>query len=230
MDTPQIIGIALGLGVVALLLLVIFIKTNVVLCQPNELVVISGRRRKLADGAMIGYRVLRGGRGFKRPLVESVGRMPLNSIPVELRIDDVMTDGMIPVSIEAKATVKLAGREADGMDEAIERFLGKGVDAVAKTASQALQGAIRGVVATMSPEEANSKRLELAQQASTRGSQAPRHRPGLPADPGGQRRSGLPGGHRPAPERRGAARCEGGGGEGGGRSASGRGRAATGRA
>jgi flotillin len=167
METPQIIGIALGVGVVALLLLIIFIKANIVLCQPNELVVISGRQRKLADGTMIGYRVLRGGRGFKRPLVESVGRMPLNSIPVELRIDDVMTDGMIPVSIDAKATVKLAGREADGMDDAIERFLGKGVDAVAKTALQALQGAIRGVVATMSPEEANAKRLELAQQASS---------------------------------------------------------------
>jgi flotillin len=166
MDTPQIIGIALGLGILAVLLLVIFIKTNVVLCQPSELVVISGRRRKLADDTMIGYRVLRGGRGFKRPLVESVGRMPLNSIPIELRIDDVMTDGMIPVSIDAKATVKLAGREADGMDEAIERFLGKGLDAVAKTASQALEGAIRGVVASMSPEDANAKRLELAQQAA----------------------------------------------------------------
>ena len=167
MDTPQIIGIALGLGVVAILLLIIFIKTNIVLCQPNELVVISGRQRKLADGTMIGYRVLRGGRGFKRPLVESVGRMPLNSIPIEIQIDDVMTDGMIPVAIEARATVKLAGREADGMDAAIERFLGKGVDAVAKTAAQALEGAIRGVVATMSPEEANSKRLELAQQGSS---------------------------------------------------------------
>jgi flotillin len=166
MDTPQIIGIAIGLGVVAVLLLIIFIKANIVLCQPNELVVISGRRRKLADGTTAGYRVLRGGRGFKRPLVESVGRMPLNSIPIELCIDDAMTDGMIPVSIEAKATVKLAGRESDGMDDAIERFLGKGVDAVAKTASQALQGAIRGVVATMSPEAANAKRLELAQQAS----------------------------------------------------------------
>ena len=120
MDTPQIIGIAIGLGVVALLLLIIFIKANIVLCQPNELVVISGRRRKLADGSMIGYRVLRGGRGFKRPLVETVGRLPLNSIPLELRIDNVMTEGMIPVSIDAKATVKLAGNEADGMDAAIE--------------------------------------------------------------------------------------------------------------
>jgi flotillin len=167
MDNSQIIGIALGLGIVAVLLLVIFIKTNIVLCQPNELVVISGRRRKLADGSMIGYRVMRGGRGFKRPLVESVGRMPLNSIPIELKIDDVMTEGMIPVTIEAKATVKLAGRKSDGMDDAIERFLGKGADAITKTASQALQGAIRGVVATMSPESANTNRLEFAQQAGT---------------------------------------------------------------
>jgi flotillin len=167
MDTPQLIGIALGIGVVALLLLLIFIKSNIVLCQPNELVVISGRQRKLPDGSSVGYRVLRGGRSFKRPLVESVGRMPLNSIPIELQIDDVMTDGMIPVSIEAKATVKLAGRDTDGMDYAIERFLGKGVDAVMKTSAQALQGAVRGVAATMSPEGANSKRLELAQQAST---------------------------------------------------------------
>ena len=167
MEIPQIIGLSIGLGVVALLLLIIFIKANIVLCQPNELVVISGRRRKMADGDTVGYRVLRGGRGFKRPLVESVGRVPLNSIPIDLRIDDVMSEGMIPLAIEARATVKLAGNESDGMDAAIERFLGKGVDAVTKTAGQALEGAIRGVVATMSPEEANSKRLELAQQGSS---------------------------------------------------------------
>jgi flotillin len=73
---------------------------------------------------------------------------------------------MIPVVIEAKAMVKMAGREADGMDEAIERFLGKGADAVTKTAKQALDGALRGVVATMTPEKANADRLELARQAA----------------------------------------------------------------
>jgi flotillin len=166
MDTAQIIGLSIAGGITAVLLLIIFIKASVVLCQPNELVVISGRRRKRADGTEVGYRVLRGGRGLRRPLVESVGRMPLNSVPIELRIEEAMTEGMIPVAIEAKATVKLAGNEADGMHDAVERFLGKGLDAVAKTASQALQGAIRGVVATMSPEAANTQRLDLARQAS----------------------------------------------------------------
>jgi flotillin len=166
MDTAQTVGIALGLGVFAVMLLIIFVKANIVLCQPNELVVIAGRRRKLADGSEAGYRVLRGGRGFKRPLLESVARLPLTSQPVELHIGKVMCEGMVPVTIEAKATVKLAGREADGMDEAIERFLGKGLDAVAKTAKQALDGALRGVAATMTPEQANANRLELSKVAS----------------------------------------------------------------
>jgi flotillin len=166
MDSAQLIGIAIGGGAAAVLLLVIFLKTNIVLCQPNELVVIAGRRRKLADGTEAGYRVLRGGRGFKRPLVESVARLPLTSLPVELHIAKVMCQGMVPVTIAAKATVKLAGRAADGMDEAIERFLGKGPDAVVKTAKQALDGAVRGVAATMTPEEANASRLQLASDAS----------------------------------------------------------------
>jgi flotillin len=148
------------------MLLIIFVKTNIILCQPNELVVIAGRRRKLADGSVIGYRVLRGGRGFKWPLMESVARLPLTSLPVELHIVKVMCQGMVPVTIAAKATVKLAGRESDGMDEAIERFLGKGSDAVAKTAKQALDGALRGVAATMTPEQANANRLDLAKGAS----------------------------------------------------------------
>ncbi len=54
MDNPQIVGIALGLGALGLMLIVIFFKANIVLCLPNELVVIAGRRRKLADGSSVG--------------------------------------------------------------------------------------------------------------------------------------------------------------------------------
>jgi flotillin len=168
MDQTQILGIAIGLGIFAVLLLIIFIKTNIILCQPNELVIVAGRQRRREDGDRIGYRVIRGGRGFKLPLVESVARMPLNSIPIELELKKAMSEGMIPMVIEARATVKLAGRAEAGMDEAIERFLGKGTEAVIKTSKQALEGAIRGVVATMTPEEANGRRLELAQEAATR--------------------------------------------------------------
>jgi flotillin len=166
MDDMQLVGIAVGFGVLAVLLLIIFIKANIILCQPNELVVVAERVRRSKDGESQGYRVIRGGRGFKLPLFESVARMPLNSIPVDLDLSKAMSAGMIPLNVHARATVKLAGHPDAGMDQAIERFLGKGSDAVVKTAKQALEGAIRGVVSTMSPEEANAKRLDLAAQAS----------------------------------------------------------------
>jgi flotillin len=168
MDQAQIIGIAIGLGGLAVLGLIGFIKANMVICQPNEIVILSGRQRSQPDGSRLGYRVLRGGRGFKWPFIESVARLPLNTQPVEIHLPKALCDGMIPVSIEGRANVKLAGRPEDGMDSAVERFLGKGIDAVTRTAQQVIDGALRGVVATVSPEQANAKRLELADQVAER--------------------------------------------------------------
>ena len=114
MDQAQIMGIVVGLGALAVLLLVVFFKANIVLCQPNELLVVAGRKRKLGDGSMVGYRLIRGGRGFKIPLVESVARLSLTSLTVEIHIAKAMCKGMIPVSIEGKAAIKLAGQTETG--------------------------------------------------------------------------------------------------------------------
>ena len=166
MEPTQLLGISIFLGIIAALALIVFIKTNIVLCQPNELVVLAGKQRKLDDGTSIGYRVLRGGRGFKWPMLESVARLSLNTIPIDLTLSRAMCSGMIPVSVEGRASVKLAGQVEHGMDAAVERFLGKGADAVTKTAIQAIEGALRGVIATMTPEEANANRLKLAGDAA----------------------------------------------------------------
>jgi flotillin len=167
MDQAQLIGIYLGVGALAVLALVIFIKANIVICQPNEVVIISGRKRKAKDGSVVGYRLIRGGRGFKLPLLESATRLSLTTRTIEVRPHKALCRGMIPVDIEGKANVKLAGREEDGLEAAVERFLGKGVDAVDKTAQQVLEGALRGVIAEVSPEEANARRLELAREVAS---------------------------------------------------------------
>jgi flotillin len=89
-------------------------------------------------------------------------------MPIELRLSKAMCSGMIPVNLEARGNVKLAGRSEEGLDNAIERFLGKGSDAVVRTSQQTIEGSLRGVVATVSPEEANAQRLELAGQVTER--------------------------------------------------------------
>jgi flotillin len=166
MDQAQIIGIAIGLGGLALLALIVFIKSNMVICQPNEIVILSGRKRRQEDGSVAGYRVIRGGRGFKWPFVESVARLSLTTLPIEVHLPKALCAGMIPVTIEGRANVKLAGRSEEGLENAVERFLGKGPEAVTRTAQQTIEGALRGVIAAVSPEEANAQRLQLAKDVT----------------------------------------------------------------
>ncbi|MEE8561334.1 MAG: SPFH domain-containing protein, partial [Gemmatimonadota bacterium] len=168
MDQAQLTGIALGLGALALLLILVFIKANMVICQPNEVVVLAGRKRKLPDGTVVGYRIIRGGRGFKWPFIESVKRLPLTTRTIEIDLSKVLCAGMIPVNVEGRANVKIAGREDEGLENAIERFLGKSIDAVDRTSKQVLAGSLRGIVAAVSPEDANASRLEIAGQTAER--------------------------------------------------------------
>jgi flotillin len=65
------------------------------------------------------------------------------------------------------ANVKIAGSEEEGLSNALERFLGRPLNDVSQIAKETLEGSLRGVLATLTPEEANSKRLEFAEKVAT---------------------------------------------------------------
>ncbi len=160
------IGIWIGIIVIAILIILAFIKANLNICHPNEILVFSGRKRKLKDGTEIGYRVIKGGRGLKIPILESVTRMPLTTIPIDIELTGALTNGLIPVNIEAMANIKIAGSEDEGLFNALERFLGKNLNDISQIAKENLEGSLRGVLATLSPEEANNNRLEFAEKVA----------------------------------------------------------------
>lgn len=155
-----------ALGILVVAAIIIFVKANLHICQPNELLIFSGRQRKLKDGTRVGYRVIRGGRGLKIPIVESVTRMPLNTIPIEIELKGALTNGLIPIDIEAMANVKIAGSEKEGVYNALERFVGRNLGEISQVARTTIDGSLRGVLATLSPEEANTRRLEFAEKVS----------------------------------------------------------------
>lgn len=156
--TPGTIGIAIALGATAVMAVIIFIRSHVVVCAPNEAVIFSGRKR--------GFRVIRGGRGFRRPLVETVSRISLNTIAIEVKVQKALSAGMISLNVEGLATVKVSGEVGGGLDQAVERFLGKSAHEIQTVARQTLEGSLRGVLATRTPEEANAERLAVAEAAS----------------------------------------------------------------
>ena len=159
-------GIWIGIIVIAALIILAFIKANLRICHPNEILVFSGRKRKLKDGTEVGYRVIKGGRGLKIPIIESVTRLPLTTIPIDIELTGALTNGLIPVNIEAMANIKIAGSEDEGLSNALERFLGKNLNEISQIARENLEGSLRGVLATLSPESANNNRLEFAEKVA----------------------------------------------------------------
>jgi len=158
----NILGIWIGALIVAGIILLAFIKANLHICPPNEILIFSGKRRKLPDGTEVGYRIVKGGRGFKIPIVETVHRMSLATIPIEIEIKGALSSGIIPLNVHGMANIKVAGTEDGGLSNAVERFLGKTPEHISQVAREVLEGNLRGVLATLSPEEANNKRLEFA--------------------------------------------------------------------
>jgi flotillin len=132
------------------------------ICRPNEVLIFSGRKRKLADGSMVGFRVIFGGRAWRRPIIERVDRMDMTTIPIDLSVTQAYSKGGIPLAVRAIANIKLSSNPTD-IGNAIERFLGKDRSEVHRVARETLEGSLRGVLATLTPEEVNHNRLKFAE-------------------------------------------------------------------
>jgi len=158
--TPIIIAAVLILG-----FLTVFgiIRANLKICQPNEVLIFSGRRRQLGDGTGVGYRVIRGGRGVRIPIIEKVDRLNLTTIPLDLTVQNAYSKGGIPLTVRAIANVKISSNETE-LNNAVERLLGKTRDEIQMIAKETLEGNLRGVLALLTPEEVNEDRLKFAKE------------------------------------------------------------------
>lgn len=152
-----------GVIIVGVLAILGIIRANLKICQPNEVLIFSGRKRRLSSGSVVGYRVVQGGRGFRIPLMEKVDRLQLNTIPIDLTVTNAYSKGGIPLTVRAIANVKVASNETE-LSNAVERLLGKSLGEVQTIAKETLEGNLRGVLATLTPEEVNEDRLKFAKE------------------------------------------------------------------
>jgi flotillin len=157
MDLPLIITIV----ILCISGLLIYLKVNLKICEPNEILIFSGKKRKLKSGEVVGYRFVRGGIGLRTPILERVSRLSLATIPIAIEIEGALSNGMIPLTIVAIAHVKIASKEGEGLENAVERLLGKSSVEIETIARSTIEGTIRGVLATYMPEDANYRRLEV---------------------------------------------------------------------
>ncbi len=155
-------GLAIG---AAFLILLGIISRFLYICRPNQLLVISGRRRRTEDGSLVGYRVVSGGWALRIPIIETVERMDMRSIPIDVSINGAYTRVGIPLRVRAIAITKISSNPKVVMN-AVERFLGRGPGDIQQVAKETLEGNLRGVLATLTPEEVNEDRLKFAESLS----------------------------------------------------------------
>jgi len=157
---PYVVGILVGIGA-----LILIGRSLLYICPPNEVMIFSGRRHRLPDGTVRGFRVVLGGRSFRVPVFERVSRMSLSTLEVGITIKGAYSKGGIPLNVEAMANVKISSSPLI-IGNAIERFLGRDRNEIRRVAKETLEGHLRGVLATLTPEEVNEDRLKFAESLS----------------------------------------------------------------
>ncbi len=154
--------IAVGVFFAFVLIFVTTMKGFIYICAPNEVLIFSGGRR-MESGRSYGYRLIKGGRGFRVPLFERVDRMDLTNMAIDIQAYNAYSKGGIPLTVQGVANVKVAGHEPL-INNAIERFLGKTRQEIMQIAKATLEGSLRGILATMTPEQVNEDKLLFAER------------------------------------------------------------------
>jgi flotillin len=163
-----IIVVLLGFAVTGFLTFTRLIE----ICQPNEVLIFSGGSRVISDGRggqrdkRVGYMIIIGGRKMRIPLLERVDRLDLTNMIIDISAHNAYSKGGIPLTVQGVANIKIASQEPV-LNNAIERFLGVRRAEIMKIAKATLEGSLRGVLATMTPEEVNEDKLLFAERMVT---------------------------------------------------------------
>ncbi len=138
------------------------LKNLLLVSSPSEALILSGGTHAI-EGKSVGYRSIRGGRAVRIPLLESVDRLDISNIPVEILVKGAYSKGGIPLNVQGVAQIKLPSEEPR-LSNAVERFLGRTRAQIAQVARETLEGNVRGVLAQLTPEQVNQDKTEFSRK------------------------------------------------------------------
>ena len=154
--------VAIGLtGAAGLWAFILLLRQLYYICQPSEVLIFAGLRRRTGSGQTVGYRTVRGGSALRIPVLEEVMRLDLSNMIIDLRVENAYSKGGIPLNVSGVANIKISGDEP-GIHNAIERLIGKSQDDIRHIAKETLEGNLRGVMSSLTPEQLNEDKVTFA--------------------------------------------------------------------
>jgi len=116
-------------------------------CGPNEALVISG----MFQGGKPTF--ISGGRAIVCPCIQTVQRIPLNTMTLEVHSPRVYTSQGVPISVMGTAQIKINGSNEEMLASAAEQFGDKPVDEILSICLETMEGHQRAIMGNMSVEE-----------------------------------------------------------------------------
>lgn len=132
---------------------------------PNEVLVISGRKRRITDPdgivRQVGFRIVKGGGVLVWPVLEKVDILRLELMTIDVQTPEVYTSKGVPVKVDGVAQIKVKGDDIS-IATAAEQFLSKPTEEIKNIAMQTLEGHLRAILGTMTVEEIYQNRDAFA--------------------------------------------------------------------
>lgn len=151
-----------GIGVLFVFVVLALVRNMLYVCPPNEVLILSGATTSVSpDGRKVHYRIIKGGRAFRVPLFETVDSMDLTNMTIDLRVKGAYSKGGIPLQVHGVANIKVPGEEPL-IHNTLERFLGKSRAEIMDVARETLEGNLRGVLSSLTPEQVNTDKEAFA--------------------------------------------------------------------
>jgi len=120
---------------------------GIAVCGPNEALVISG----MFQGGKPTF--INGGRAIVCPCIQTVQRIPLNTMTLEVQSPRVYTSQGVPISVVGTAQVKINGTNEQMLAYAAEQFGGKPVEEILQICLETMEGHQRAIMGNMTVEE-----------------------------------------------------------------------------
>ena len=160
MDVLIPVLIAIALVVVIFILISVFVGRYVKV-GPDEALIVSGRKKRLPNGQVVGFRIVKGGATFVWPVLEKAKTISLRIMPLDLNSSAYTSQG-VQVNVDGVAQVKIDSTEA--IATAAEQFLSLKEEEIRRIATQTLEGHLRSIIGNLTVEEIMANRDAFAQK------------------------------------------------------------------
>lgn len=163
MDAGQIVLLAIGAFVGAVILIYLLFRATWRVAEPNEALIISGFRHAPAEGVgeSMGFKIITGKGVMVIPGVQKVRNLSLDANETELAITCVTTQG-IPVTVKAVVIYKV-GDDFASISNAARRFLDKHPEELEQKIRYVFEGHLRSIIGGLTVEQMIREREALTE-------------------------------------------------------------------